>query len=62
MSHALISALLTERLGYVRRNLPERVAEVDARLAALGHEIETATVQPQVETAARKKPTKRKKG
>lgn len=62
MSHALISALLTERLGYVRRNLPERVAEVDARLAALGHEIEIATVQPQVETAARKKPTKRKKG
>lgn len=62
MSHALISALLTERLGYVRRNLPERVAEVDALLAALGHEIETATVQPQVETAARKKPTKRKKG
>lgn len=62
MSHALISALLTERLGYVRRNLPDRVAEVDARLAALGHEIETATVQPQVETAARKKPTKRKKG
>jgi hypothetical protein len=62
MSHALISALLTERLGYVRRNLPDRVAEVDARLAALGHEIETASVQPQVETAARKKPTKRKKG
>lgn len=62
MSHALITALLAERHGYVLRNLPERVAAVDARLAALGHQIETATVQPQVETAARKKPTKRKKG
>lgn len=58
-----IAALLEERRGYVLRNLPDRVAEVDARLAWLGyHETETATIEPQTETATRKKPTRRKKG
>lgn len=61
MSHAFITALLAERHGYVMRNLPERVAAVDARLASLGHQVETASIEPQVETAARKKPAKRKK-
>lgn len=32
-----VEALLRERDGYVVRGLPERVAQVDASLAALGH-------------------------
>lgn len=59
---SMIQALEIERIGYVMRNLPERVAAVDARLASLGHQIETASIEPEVETAARKKPAKRKKG
>lgn len=63
MSKALIEALLAERHGYVLRNLPERVAAVDARLSSLGYHLtETATIEPQMETAARKKPIRRKKG
>jgi len=62
MSHALIKALLAERHSYVMHNLSERVAAIDARLASLGHQVETASIEPQVETAARKKPAKRKKG
>lgn len=60
----IVQALLAERTGYERRGLTDRVAEVDAVLARLGvvTEIETATAQPQVETAARKKPLRRKKG
>jgi hypothetical protein len=59
----LISALLEERRDYVARRLSERVAAVDARLKWLGYAVtETATIEPQVETATRKKPTKRKKG
>jgi len=57
-----IAALLEERRGYVARRLSERVAAVDAALALLGAEVETASIQPAVETAARQKPTKRKKG
>lgn len=57
-----IAALLDERRGYVARQLPKRVADVDAALALLGVEIETTSIQPQVETAARQKPTRRKKG
>lgn len=53
MSENRIRALLTEREGYVRRNLPDRVAQVDAELAALGHKIETAAVEPG-ENAARR--------
>lgn len=63
-SDRIIEALLAERKGYERRGLTDRVAEVDAMLARLGvfTETETATAQPQVETAARKKPLRRKKG
>jgi hypothetical protein len=58
-----IDALLVERLGYVRRNLPHRVAQVDAVLRELGYAVEeTASVESPVETAARKKPIKRKRG
>lgn len=63
MSKALIEALLAERHGYVLRNLPERIAAVESRLASLGYHLtETATIEPQTETATRKKPTRRKKG
>jgi len=63
MSAQIIAALLKERRGYVQRNLPDRIAEVDARLAFYGYrQIETASVEPTVETATRKKPTRRKKG
>lgn len=59
----LIAALLEERRGYVARQLTDRVADVDAALAALNYAAtETATAEPQVETATRKKPTRRKKG
>lgn len=32
-----IESLLIERASYVRRGLPDRVAQVDAVLASLGH-------------------------
>lgn len=48
---AMVTALLREREGYVTRNLPDRVAEVDKSLAFYGHKAapETATrpVPPQ---------------
>lgn len=63
MSSQVIASLLEERRGYVIRKLPDRIAEVDARLALYGYHLtETATVEPQTETATRKKPTRRKKG
>jgi hypothetical protein len=36
---AVVAALLAERLGYVRRGLPDRVALVDAELARYGHTV-----------------------
>ena len=63
-----IEALLVERVGYVRRNLPLRVAAVDASLRELGFDhkylsdVETSSVSIDVETTTRKKPTKHKKG
>ena len=47
---ARIPALLEERRGYVRRGLMDRVALVDAELAAEGY-TETADAAPVVETA-----------
>ena len=59
----MIAALLAERRGYVARRLAHRVADVDAALAALNYAVtETATIEPQAETATRKKPTRRTKG
>lgn len=52
-----VEPLLREREGYVRRGLADRVAQVDAELKRLGHEIETTTAGPE-ETATRK-PVKR---
>lgn len=59
-----VQALLLERIGYLRRGRLDRVAQVDALLADLGIgvETETASVEPQIETASRKKPLRRKKG
>jgi hypothetical protein len=58
-----IAALLEERRGYVARRLADRVAAVDTALAALNYAVtETATIEPQPETATRKKPTRRTKG
>jgi len=63
MSASQIAALLAERRGYVARGLTDRIAAVDAALAALNYHVrETATIEPQTETATRKKPLRRKKG
>lgn len=59
-----IESLLVEREGYVRRNKPDRVKEVDAQLRALGYEkvaqVEAATIEPDTERAV--KPRVKKRG
>lgn len=55
-----VEALLIEREGYRRRGLHDRVAQVDAQLALFGIAVETASVQPDTETASRPKPRARK--
>jgi hypothetical protein len=64
MNTQLIESLLIEREGYVRRNLPDRVKQVDIALRDAGYTktsapIETATAEPVVERAA--KPATRKR-
>jgi len=65
MNQPIIESLLTERAGYVKRKLADRVKQVDASLRELGYEhkyltdIETATAEPVVELAA--KPATRKR-
>lgn len=54
-----IEALLIEREGYVRRGKKDRVAQVDAILASLGHGVESAAIEPESERATVKKPKKR---
>jgi len=66
MHSQMIQSLLEERKGYVARNLPDRVASVDASLRELGFEHkyltqETATAQPQAERAMKPAVQKRKK-
>lgn len=62
-----IDALLDERRGYVVRNLPERIAAVDAELARLGHKpddepaVETATVAPAENAAIKRGPGRPRK-
>ena len=66
----LKSVLLLERAGYVARNLPKRVAEVDRELARLDGLLSTGNSRPQdepipvseeVETVEpKRKPTKKK--
>lgn len=62
MNH-MITSLLNERAGYVQRGLKDRVSQVDAQLAALGHKsaprVETTTVEPETERAVTNKRTKR---
>lgn len=65
MNKQIIEALLTEREGYVRRNLPDRVKQVDEALRHAGYTadkpatVETATADPVAERAA--KPVTRKR-
>lgn len=61
-----IDALLTERAGYERRGLKDRVEAVDAALRELGFdnkyqpEVEVASIEPDVETAVVKRGKKKK--
>ena len=57
MSDAYIAALLEERRGYVVRGDAARVAEVDAELARVGHQPESADAPPAAERAV--KPARR---
>jgi len=54
-----VQALQEERRGYVIRNLPDRVALVDAELAALGFavadDVETTNAAPPKRTRQRRK-------
>lgn len=64
MNNQIIEALLIEREGYVRRNLPDRVKQVDVALRDAGYTkistpVDTATAEPKVERAA--KPATRKR-
>jgi hypothetical protein len=64
MSHARqqeIAALLVERRGYEARGLRDRVAAVDAALAALGFEIEATSLSPETERAIAPRARKRRK-
>jgi len=66
----LKSVLLLERAGYVARNLPKRVAEVDRELARLDGLLSTGDSRPQdepipaseevVTLEPKRKPTKKK--
>ena len=63
----MIDALLAERAGYERRGLKDRVKAVDAALRELGfdnkymsEEVETAAVEPVLETAVLKRGKKKK--
>lgn len=66
-----IEALLVEREGYVKRNLPKRVAAIDEALRAVGYEnknavkpvetapVEAAAIEADVEKAIVKRAKKR---
>lgn len=61
----LIEALLVERRAYLRRNLSDRVASVDAALASAGYvapgsDKELAAVEPTSERAVSSRGRKRK--
>jgi hypothetical protein len=67
-----IFSLMNERIGYVRRGLKDRVAQVDKEIKRLGGEAdqalgevskaveETAALVNEVETAVLRKSTKKK--
>lgn len=63
-----IESLLIERDGYLKRNLKDRAASVDAELERLGHkskkindsaEIESASIEPVIEKATVKRASKK---
>lgn len=56
----LVTALLREREGYVRRGLDDRVAQVDAELARLGHAVAGAEPEPEQEQEAPRRGRPRK--
>ena len=60
MSDPMIEALLLERLGYERRGLTDRVAEVDEQLAARGYTKAVARSEERVERAVTTPPQRRK--
>lgn len=61
MSEKLINALLVERKSLEARGLKDRIKAVDEQLKALGYSVkETASIEPQMETAAASKPRRRK--
>jgi hypothetical protein len=53
-------ALLFEREGYIRRNLPDRVAEVDKLLRALDGKAEPAPVEQATAAPGELRTTRRK--
>ena len=60
-----IEALLVEREGYVRRNKPDRVKQIDEQLRELGFDkklapVEAAAIEPETEQAV--KPRAKKRG
>jgi hypothetical protein len=64
MNKHIIESLLVERAGYVQRGLKDRVASVDAALRDAGYKaesakVETATAEPEIETASKPAPKKR---
>ena len=63
-----IKALLWERVGYERRGLKDRVAQIDCALAALGYSgsaspggPETTAVEPPAERATMNRPNRKKR-
>jgi hypothetical protein len=56
----LVAALLREREGYVRRGLDDRVAQVDAELARLGHVVAGAEPEPEQDQEAPRRGRPRK--
>ena len=64
MNKHIIESLLVERAGYMQRGLKDRVADVDAALRDAGYKkeaakVETATAEPEIETASKPAPKKR---
>lgn len=64
MADTEVEALLIERAGYLARERTDRVAQVDAALAAHGVKAddapERATAEPEVETATPARARRRK--
>jgi hypothetical protein len=57
---ASIASLLSERIGYVRRGLNDRVRQVDDQLKKLDHVVdEVSAIEHKVETASMRKPRKK---